>query len=232
MIRFFQAVVLSTVFAVACLVVHGGDLITSDKDRSPVDLVLSDTDSWLATANQTSNSVSLINIHDGELLDEAMIGEHPSGIVLHPSSGQLLVTSSYSGELYFLSVQDNRLKIESKIFLGFQPTGLSVSPDGKSIYVALTDADQVAVVDFASRRLVRKISVGRWPRTLAISNDGSRLAVGTSGDRGVSIVDAIDGRLLHIDQFIGLNIGHMQTSKRTDEVYFPWMVYRRNPINE
>jgi mono/diheme cytochrome c family protein len=24
----------------------------------------------------------------------------------------------------------------------------------------------------------------------------------------------------------------MQTSKRTDEVYFPWMVYRRNPINE
>ncbi|MFN6401418.1 MAG: hypothetical protein ACK449_16130 [Planctomycetota bacterium] len=232
MIRSIQAVILSALFAVACLVVHGGDLITSDKDRSPVDLVLSDTDSWLATANQTSNSVSLINISDGKLLDEALIGEHPTGIVLHPWSGQLLVTASYSGELYFLSVHEGRLKIESKILLGFQPTGLAVSPDGKSIYVALTDADQVAVVDFASGSLVRKINVGRWPRTLAVSNDGSRLAVGTSGDRGVSIVDAIDGRLLHIDQFIGLNIGHMQTSKRTDEVYFPWMVYRRNPIND
>ena len=208
------------------------DLDSAGSDRSPVDLVLSQRNDWLATVNQTSDSVSLVRISDGAVLDEVIVGEHPTGIVIHPAGDHLLVSASYSGDLYFLSVAEERLRVDAKLFLGFQPTGLAISPDGALIYVTLTDADQVAVVDFASRSLLRKIDVGRWPRTIAVSNDGSRLAVGTSGDRGISIVDAKESRLLQIDQFIGLNIGQMQTSKLTDEVYFPWMVYRRNPINQ
>jgi YVTN family beta-propeller protein len=197
-----------------------------------VDLVISSSGDWLATVNQTSNSVSLVSLQAGIVLDEISVGEYPSAILLHPDGKHLLVTSSYSGDLHWLAIASGKLESIDRVKLGFQPTGMVFSPDASKIYVALTDADQIAVVDFSSRRVLSKIDVGRWPRTLAVSNDGKRLAVGSSGDRGISIVDLIECKLVHIDQFIGLNIGHMQTSKRTDEVYFPWMVYRRNPINE
>jgi YVTN family beta-propeller protein len=154
------------------------DVNFTQLDRSPVDLAISTRDLWVATANQTSNSVSLIRLGTGgspaKWLDEAIVGEHPSAIIVHPKSDQILVTSSYSGELYFLTVENDRLRFDTKLFLGFQPNGLAISPDGESIYVALTDADQIAVIDFASRSLRRKINVGRWPRSIAVSiNSGN-----------------------------------------------------------
>ncbi|MFN9914998.1 MAG: hypothetical protein ACK53L_20580, partial [Pirellulaceae bacterium] len=36
----------------------------ASRDRSPVDLVVSPEANWLATVNQTSNSVSLVRIAD------------------------------------------------------------------------------------------------------------------------------------------------------------------------
>src|SRR5207302_4085954 len=35
---------------------------------------------------------------------------------------------------------------------------------------------------------------------------------------------------LYQEQFVGLNIGHMQVSRDGRYVWFPWMVYRNNPI--
>ena len=204
----------------------------SDQDRSPVDLVIAHDARWIATANQTSSTVSLVSLSDRSLLDEVSVGQHPSSIVLHPDGKHLLVSSSYAGKLHWLRVEGQKLQHAGELQLGFQPTGLALSADGAMVYVCLTDADAVAVVDFQTCLVVRKIPVGRWPRSLAISNDGTRLAVGTSGDRGISIVDLQEGTLLHIDRFVGLNIGHMQTSRTSDQVYFPWMVYRRNPIND
>lgn len=203
-----------------------------NQDRSPVDLVISHDARWIATANQTSSTVSLVSLSDRSLWDEVSVGQHPSSIVLHPDGKHLLVSSSYAGKLHWLRVEGQKLQHAGELKLGFQPTGLALSADGAMVYVCLTDADAIAVVDFQDSRVVRRISVGRWPRSLAISNDGTRLAVGTSGDRGISIVDLQEGKLLHVDRFVGLNIGHMQTSRTSDKVYFPWMVYRRNPINE
>ena len=208
---------------------HPGD---PNQDRSPVDLVIAHDASWIATANQTSSTVSLVGLSDRSIWDEVIVGQHPSAIVLHPDGKHLLVTSSYAGTLHWLRVDGQKLQHSGELQLGFQPTGLALSADGTMVYVCLTDADSVAVVDFETCRVVRKIAVGRWPRSLAISNDGTRMAVGTSGDRGVSIVDLQEGKLLHVDRFVGLNIGHMQTSRTSDQVYFPWMVYRRNPIND
>lgn len=205
---------------------------TTETNRSPVDLVLSKDESWLATVNQTSHSVSLLRSSDGRILAELPIGERPVAIALHPNGTDLLATCSHSGTLHFLRVQGNRLEPIDTLDLGFQPHGIAVTPDGALAYVALTDADCVAIIDLETRALVETISVGRWPRYLALSGDGTRLAVGTSGDRGISLVDTVARKLITIDRFVGLNIGHMQLSHDGESVYFPWMVYRRNPITD
>jgi YVTN family beta-propeller protein len=173
-----------------------------------------------------------VRIADGRILDEVSVGQRPVGLALHPNGNQLLVTGSYSGEVYWIDVADHRLKLSHRLKLGFQPHAIAVDGAGKFAYIALTDADQIAVVDLSTKTVDSLIDVGRWPRYLALSASGKRLAVGTSGDRGISIVDTEARKLLAVDRFVGLNIGQLVLSKKLDQVYFPWVVYRRNPITD
>src|SRR5690606_13395626 len=106
-------------------------------DRSPVDLVIDPEQQWLATANQTSSSVSLVRLADGKVLDEVAVGERPEAITLAPDRSTLLVGCSCAGTVELLKVAGNRLEHAGKITTGMHPHGIAVAPDGQRAYVAL-----------------------------------------------------------------------------------------------
>jgi len=66
------------------------------------------------------------------------------------------------------------------------PEGLAVSLDGTKVVVALNQADQVAIVDVATRA-AKLVKVGRYPFGVAIS--GQRAYVSNEYDGTVSVVD-------------------------------------------
>jgi YVTN family beta-propeller protein len=75
-----------------------------------------------------------------------------------------------------------------------RPMGVVLSPDGGQVFVSLGRAGSVAVIDVASRKLVRTVNeVGQRPWGVAVSRDGRTLftANGPSGD--VSIIDVAQG---------------------------------------
>jgi DNA-binding beta-propeller fold protein YncE len=199
-------------------------------DRSPVDLVLTPDEKWLLTANQTSDSVSLVRLSNGLAVSEIACGKHPAAIALTPDGRRALVSATYSGQLHVLAIDGEHLRAAGSIRLGFEPRGIAVSPDGKLAYVALTAANMVAAVDLDRLKVTARIAVGRWPRTLALTRDGTRLAVGASGDGGISVVDTQACVKLYDSKFVGLNIGHLQASADGKFAYFPWMVYADRPI--
>ena len=64
------------------------------------------------------------------------------------------------------------------------PAGLAISPDGKKIYIALDDRDQVAEADTASRQILRRVRVAGGPFGLALDTAGKNLFVTCrDGDR-------------------------------------------------
>lgn len=206
-------------------------LVTS-AHRSPVDLAISPSGKWLATVNETSHSVSLVRISDQKLLDEIEVGRHPADVVFTPEGKQILVTGAWSGDVTILKVVDDGLQKVATVDVGFEPTGIAVSPSGDRAFVGLVASGQVAEIDLRQHTLIRRIDVGKWPRYLAMSNDGKRIAVGCSGESKVAVVDADSGEVLYKEPLAnGINLGHMLTSKDGTYVYFPWMVYRTNPIN-
>ncbi|MEX2174516.1 MAG: cytochrome c peroxidase [Pirellulaceae bacterium] len=206
--------------------------VAAEPDRSPVDLVLGPEGAWLATVNQTADTVSLVRTSDGKVLDEEPVGKHPIGIALAPDGKTLLVSNHHSGEITWLEAMGDQLNPCGTIQVGFQPHDIAISPDQRTAYIACTASAEVAAVDLVTRQVTGRIAVGRWPRHLALSPDGSRLAVGTSGDRGLTVVDTKAQKALYQEQFVGLNIGHLAASKDGRHVYFPWMVYRNNPVTE
>jgi YVTN family beta-propeller protein len=199
-------------------------------DRSPVDLVLSADEQWAITANETSASLSVVDLASGRVAIEVPCGAHPSTVAAHGET--LLVSCSYSGTLERFRWSGATLEPVEKILLGFEPVGVAIAPDGRTAYVALSMAAEVAVVDLETNQVAARIPVGRWPRYVALSPDGARLAVNCNGDRAIAIVDTQARKMLFLNEYGGINAGHMQVSADGEWVYVPWMIYRHNPIEE
>lgn len=199
--------------------------------RSPVDVVLANDESWLVSTNETSNSITLIDLVSGNCIDELKCGGQPASIDLCLDGEHLLVSCTGSGEILLVQIDQSKLLKKASISVGFEPVGLTVSPDGQTAFVGLTATGEVAQLNLQEARVERKFTVGAWPRYLAISPDGTRLAVACSGDSKIVVADALKGEVLYEERLIGgINIGHMQCSEDGKYVYFPWMVYRSNPI--
>lgn len=200
--------------------------------RSPADLVLAANGKWLVTANGTSSSISLVDLVEGRVVGELACGSHPAAIDLCLDDQHIVVSCSYSGEVLVVEVGPRTLTRQAVIPVGYEPTGLAVSPDGRRAFVGLAATGEIAELDLAAATVVRKIEVGQWPRYLALSPDGSRLAVGCSGESKIVVIDTQRSEVLYEESMTGgVNIGHLQCSADGQYAYFPWMVYRSNPIN-
>lgn len=200
------------------------------EDPSPVDVLLTPDESQMLVLNQGTGSLALVDIAEGKSIDQVDCGRRPSSVALSTDGRLAGVAATDSGELMLFELAESKLKPAGKVALGFHPRGVAISPDKQRAFVSLEAANVVAVVDLKQMTCLQKIEVGRWPRYLALSPDGTRLAVGVNGDRGVSVIDTTAGKQLYLEEFRGINIGQMAVSKDGKYVYFPWMVYRQNPI--
>ncbi|TWU20085.1 Di-heme cytochrome c peroxidase [Novipirellula galeiformis] len=119
----------------------------------------------------------------------------------------------------------------ARIPLGFQPCGVTLSPDAQTAYVGLVASGEVVEVDLLAGKIKRRIEVGPWPKHLALSGDGKTLAVGCGGNGKIVVIDTEPFEVQYDEPLVGgINLGHMVVSRDGTYVYFPWMVYRSNPI--
>ena len=76
------------------------------------------------------------------------------------------------------------------------PTAVAASPDGKSLYVANTDAQQIAVVDVAGGAVVRSIAMPAAPTGLVFSPDGATVYVTCGAPQStICAIDVKSGKI-------------------------------------
>ena len=79
------------------------------------------------------------------------------------------------------------------------PDGLSITPDGKKVYVSSTDSGSVKVIATADDTIVTSIDVGAKPAGIAITPDGTRAVVTVGGaDETVIIDTSTDSVVAHV----------------------------------
>jgi YVTN family beta-propeller protein len=128
------------------------------------------------------------------------------------------------GELVYVTNEDSRNltvidaatdSVVATIEVGTRPRGVSVSPDGKTVYVALSGSpkcpptmpdeeceklasdkskDGIAIVDVTTRATLRTIPAGSDPEEFDVSPDGTRLFVSNEDADSASIVDLASGK--------------------------------------
>jgi DNA-binding beta-propeller fold protein YncE len=164
----------------------------------------------LLVANNLSDEAVLLDEH-GQVQSRfdlsiwpRMPSSLPFGVVVTPDGRTGFISlwnASRIAELDLARGQVRRL-IElsppaSPIDPGSHPTAMILSPDERFLYIAQSNADEVAVLDRASAAIVDHLSTklpgqlvgGSAPNALAFSEDGSRLFVANAISDSVAVFD-------------------------------------------
>ena len=99
-----------------------------------------------------------------------------------------------------LSFIDANTFATSEMDEGRQPTGMALSHDAKTLYVANSDEDTITAVDIGSHSVLRSLSLqpaedsglGQLPTDLALADDGKTLYVTCGGGNAVAVITLPD----------------------------------------
>ena len=178
----------------------------------PSGVVVSPDGQRLYVANTGSGTVSVIDTATGRRIDaspsifstDIKVGSSPSGLALSPDGNRLYVANTGSGTVSVITTDTYKLidtntgasGIQS-ISVGSSPSALTLTPDGKRLYVANSSDNTVSVIDTSTNRLIdtnpnvtgtQSIAVGSSPSALASGPDG-RLYVANTGSNTVSVIN-------------------------------------------
>lgn len=70
------------------------------------------------------------------------------------------------------------------------PVAMTLSADGRWLYIVCEDSDLVLAVDTRTQKIERRVPVGKMPRGIALSPDGKTLYVSNENSESVSEIDA------------------------------------------
>jgi YVTN family beta-propeller protein len=156
----------------------------------PYGVVFSPDGKTAAVSNWGDQSVTLFDAATLRERAKVAVGSHPNEMVWG-SDGRLFVADSGSNEVSVISgetvVETIRTSLDPKAPVGSTPDALVLSPDGKRLYVANADNNNVAVIDVANAKEARVlgfIPTGWYPTALAVSSDGRQIYAGTGKGMG------------------------------------------------
>ena len=153
-------------------------------------------------ANQTSNTVSVIDPSTNKLLGVIRLGDPVPGALSPLYGGQLLVHGlGYSPDgktLAVVSIASNSValidtatnKVKKIIYVGRSPHEAFYTPDGRELWVTVRGEDYVSVIDPVQMTEIRHIQVANGPGMTIFGPDGRYAFVCSSFTAELAVIDA------------------------------------------
>jgi YVTN family beta-propeller protein len=153
------------------------------------------------TSEQT-NQVFAVDAKKHAVVARIPTGPRPRAVVFTRDGATAFVTCENAAMLTVIDAKKNvpagdiKIVPVAKTPLGPRPMGAVLSPDGKLLYVSNGRGESVAVVDVASRKVVRLIDgVGGRPWGIGVSSDGKWIYTANGPSNDVSVIDAATGKV-------------------------------------
>jgi len=163
----------------------------------PLGMVLSPDGQTVAVctgSNFAPRAIHLIDVVSKSVKQTIPVGNTFVGIAFNKTGTSLYVGGGSDNNVkIFQKQQDGTFSADGTVSIpGGSPSGLVLSPDDTTLYVALNLRNSVAIIDLKSRTY-KEIRVGTYPYTVAVSLDGQHVYVSNWGGRLPGQNDTTDG---------------------------------------
>jgi len=197
---------------------HHGGLATPESEAIPAPAGLAVVPGThgpekILVADEYSDDAVLLNASTGELLNRFDLSSGP----VIPSTYPVAAIAAPDGRRAWVSLWNGSAVVQLDLATGqvtqrlkllpphrdvdpsSHPVAMTLSPDGKRLYVALANRDAVAAIDVSRKhmhlaalydtRLPGQTLFGAMPDAVAVSPDGSTLYAANSGSDAVAVID-------------------------------------------
>ncbi len=166
----------------------------------------------ILVADDLADNALLLNATNGKVLhvfdlttSKHIPAAYPYGVVVTRDGGRAYCSLWNDSSIAELNLQTGQVVKRIPLLRpglatapGSHPTAVLLSSDEKRLYVALSNADKVAIVDAASGQMSGLLSTllpgqeygGSYPTALAESPDGKELFVSNSGSDAIAVFDS------------------------------------------
>ena len=145
--------------------------------------------------SEVANMVHVIDTASFQIVKNIAVGKRPRRFAFNADASELWVSNELGASVSIISTQDLAVTVTLPFELkgmradDITPVGLTLSRDGKTMYVGLGRANHVAFVDVATRKVGALVLVGKRAWGLGLNRDGSRLFVVNGLSDDMTVVD-------------------------------------------
>jgi YVTN family beta-propeller protein len=164
-------------------------------------LVLAVAGDRVYTADQTSNTISVVDpstnkmlgsIHLGDDVPAALSPLYRGELLVHglgfsPDHKTLDVISIGSNSVTLIDTETNMIR--GKIYVGRSPHEGFFRPDGSQLWVAVRGENYISVIDPAALKEIRRIEVANGPGMVLFTPDGKYAFVPSSFTPEMAVID-------------------------------------------
>ncbi len=161
--------------------------------------------------NMAAGCVSVVDIEARKEVSRISGFFEPHGIVCLPNNSKVYVSNMGAHEVAVIDVEKQlvasrlevgsayvmaRVDMDSKMaeIVGIANPTLTI--DGRYVYAADGDSNQVAVIDTIDDSIVATIPVGDEPWRAYASPDGTKMLVPNNGDETISVIDTTTNKVI------------------------------------
>jgi YVTN family beta-propeller protein len=138
--------------------------------------------------NAAGDNVHIIDPATNRVVDVIRGIPIPHGVTSHPDGSALYFSNEVDHTLDV--VPTKTLRVAHQIKLSGRPNNVSITPDGRKVYVAITGSDAfVDVIDLEAQRVVKSIPTLGGVHNVYVTPDGKHLVAGMIGARALTVID-------------------------------------------
>ena len=171
---------------------------------APEHFVISHDGKWAYIGNMEEGTVSVVDLINGKEINRISGFNEPHGFSMLPDMSKVYVSNLGAHEIGVIDVKSQ--KLIKTIYIGnthilaslnldkrlSEINGIvnpTLTLDGRYLYAADGDSNQVAVIDTKTDRVVKTLPVGGNPWRAYMSPDGTKAVVPNNDDQTVTVID-------------------------------------------
>lgn len=176
---------------------------TKKGTRYPAGIALSANDQFLYVAENLSDSLAVVDLKSGDVVDRKPAGLYPYGVIVD-SGGAIYVSAWGENIITRFKVDSGKILNSSTLKVAHHPSALLLNSKTSRLYVTSGTTDSISIINTKTFQVVNTLKdaipgtkEGSTPNALALSTDGHRLYVAEADSNAVAVFenDHLIGRI-------------------------------------